>query len=135
MKLLQILNAKESWARLAQLRKPPKTAYRLLKYFRKVSAESETIEAHRIKCVYEAAGGPGIDLVPPDPRFAVFLKQFNEFLEGDSDLQWSGMPMDELIAALDAETGNVLSEADLDALEPFFTAPIEPAKPAEAPPA
>lgn len=123
MKLVTIWNASNAWATLSALKKNPKLAYRLLKYQKKVIAEHETCEAQRQKYVYEISGAePGsiVALTEGTPEFADFLAKFNEFLQGDSDLEVVGISMDELIEALDAEKGNVLSGPDLDFLEPFF---------------
>lgn len=109
---------------MASLKKPPKVAYRLLKYGNKLQAEYDIIEKQRVKLVYEAAGVPeGSDasINPGSPEHNKFVVGFNEFLFNDSDLEVVGLSMDELIDALDAEKGNVLSEADLALLEPFFT--------------
>lgn len=123
MKLVAVWNAREAFERLSALRKPPKLAYRLMKYERKFCAEVDTCETHRLKCVYEVSGaepGTPVNLEPGTPEFAAFLAKFNEFLQNESDLEPVGVSMDVLIDALDAEKGNVLSENDLALLEPFF---------------
>ena len=143
MKLVDIWNSSQSWTTLAALKKPPRLAYRLLKYQKKVNAEYEVCEAQRQKLVYECAGvapptPPDILIVQisntvegPDgsqienPQFAELVEKFNEFLATDSDLSLIDITMDELIDSLDAEKGNVLSEMDLSRLEVFFT-PVTP---------
>ena len=130
MKLVQIWNTREAFARLSALKKPPKLAYRLLKYVRKFEVELAACEAHRIKCVYEVAGlepgTPGINLLPGTPEFDAFMVLFNLFLANDSDLEPVGIGMETLIEALDAEIGNTLSENDLALLEVFFTVKSPP---------
>jgi len=124
MKLFEIWNSSKAWGTLSALKKNPKLAYRLLKYEKKVNSELEACEKHRQACVYEVSGAePGsvVNIAEGTPEFAVFLKKFNEFLQGESDLDWIGVSLDELIDALDAEIGNVLSENDIELLEPFFT--------------
>lgn len=130
MKLAHIWGARDAFARLSTLKKPPKLAYRLLKYARKFEVELAACEAHRVQCVYEAAGvadgTPGVSLAPDTPEFSAFVLAFSEFLANDSDLEPVGINMDALIEALDAETGNVLCENDLAMLEPFFQEPQKP---------
>lgn len=136
MKLIDVWNAVQSnkdkpvsaWAAMTSLKKPPKVAYRLLKYGAKLGTEFDVIEKHRVELIYEAAGAPEgspVDIKPGSPEFAQFANSFNEFLAGDSDLEPVGMTMDALIDALDT-AGNALSEQDLAAVEPFF----QEAKPA-----
>lgn len=124
MKLVTIWNARNAFIALAQLKKPPKIAYRLMKYNQRFAAEFDTCEAARVACVYAAAalepGTPNVNLLPGTPEFAAFSEKFNEFLTGDSDLAPLDMSMDALIEALDTERGNVLSETDLAMLAPFF---------------
>lgn len=124
MKLGYIWNAREAFGRLAQLRKPPKLAYRLLKYLRKINVELDLCETQRQKCVYEAAGenlgATDINLSPGTPEFDAFIAKFNEFLATDSDLEPLDLGMDALIDGLDSEPGNAMSENDLALLEPFF---------------
>lgn len=135
MKLIDVWNAVHStpatpaaWSALTALKKPPKVAYRLLKYGAKLGAEFDVIEKQRIKLLYEAAGvpeGSPVDIKSGTPEFSQFANSFNEFLAGDSDLEPVGMSMDALIDSLDA-VGNAMSEQDLAAVEPFF----QEAKPA-----
>lgn len=124
MKLVTIWNAREAFSKLAQLKKSPKLAYRLMKYAKKFSSEFDTCEARRIECVYEAAGvepgTPDINLLPSTPEFVSFVTKFNEFLDNESDLEPVGIGMDALVESLSAESGNVMSENDLALLEPFF---------------
>lgn len=131
MKLLDIWQACASseskpvsaWASLVLLKKPPRVAYRLLKYGAKLSAEYEVIEKQRRALLYEAAGvdeGQPVTLESGTPEFDQFFRGFNAFLIGDSDLDPVGLSMDALIDALDSEKGNVLSEQELALLEPFF---------------
>lgn len=124
MKLLDIQLSASAWGVLSSLKKNPKLAYRLLKYEKKVEAELNVIEKQRNEYGCEAAGvasGAEWRLEPGTPEIASYNEKFNAFLQGDSDLQWIGISMDELIEALGAETGNVLSEQDIERLEPFFT--------------
>ena len=129
MKLFHVWNVMQQngapsvWQRFASLKKPPKVAYRLRKDAVKLATEFKVIDEHRNECILTAAGkGPGedVNLASGTPEFAVFVEKFNEFLNGDSDLDPVGINMDALIDALDAEKGNVLSELDIELLEPFF---------------
>lgn len=124
MKLVTIWNARNAFNVLAQLKKPPKLAYRLMKYGQQFAVEFDACEAYRIKCVYETAsvapGTPNVNLLPGTPEFDAFLAKFNEFLGNEADLEPVGIGMDALIEALDSERGNVLSEAELALLTPFF---------------
>lgn len=132
MKLLDIWNSKQAWAALSALKKNPKLAYRLHKYEKLVSAELDVCDKQRDALIYEAAGEtpppPGVvkvvEVKAGTPEHASYLAKYTEFLTGtESDLPWIGVTMDALIEALGAETSNVLSEDDLDKLEPFFTEP------------
>lgn len=131
MKLLDVFHAVATnqdrpvapWGALATLKKPPKVAYRLLKYGDKITAEYVLIEKQRRTLLYEAAGvaeGSEVNLQPGTPAFDKFVQGFNAFLANDSDLEPVGLSMDALIEALDSNQGNALSEADLSLLEPFF---------------
>lgn len=124
MKLVDVWNARNAFAVLAQLKKPPKVAYRLMKYSKKFAAEFDICEAERVALVFVVAdvepGTPNINLLPGTDEFAAFQEAFNEFLANDSDLEPVDIGMDALIDALDAEHGNVLSEAELALLVPFF---------------
>lgn len=130
MKLYEIWNSSVAWSVLSRLKKNPKLAYRLLKFEKKVAAEIETCEQHRKTLVYEASGlepPAEVTLKEGSPELAAYMAKFNEFMQGDSDLPWVGISMDELIDALGAEAGNVLSENDINLLEPFFAEPKLPA--------
>jgi len=123
MKLGNVFTSREAWQRLTALRMPPKTAYRLLKYSKMVDAEMAVVEQERVKLLREASGieQGDIRMEPGTPSFLAFVEKFNPWLATDSDLKPLEMKMDELIGALESEQGNVLSAADLGALEPFFT--------------
>lgn len=125
MKLEQIWISREAWQTLSSLKKPPRVAYRLMKYKQKYDQEVEACDKQRERYVYEAAGeeGGSVALKPETPEFNEFLSKFYEFLQEECELEPCGIYMDQLIDALDAETGNVLSESDLAKLEPFFENP------------
>ena len=131
MKLLDVWNAVATsqdrtvspWGALARLKKPPKVAYRLMKYGKDIDDEYNVIDRRRIELVHEAAGveeGQPVKIEPDSPEFSRFAVAFNEFLDGESDLKPVGIGMDALIDALDSEKGNVLSEQDLALVAPFF---------------
>lgn len=127
MKLVNIWNARESFSRLAALKKPPKLAYRLMRWGKKFSSEFDTCDTQRGKYVCEVAGvefgsveAAGVVLSIESPEFATFAAKFNEFLMEESALEQVDVTMDDLIDGLDAEKGNALSEVDLALLEPFF---------------
>lgn len=136
MKLFNIYNAVSvpkgkqisPWGALASLKKPPRMAYRLLKYGAQVSAEFDLIERQRVKLICEAAGvpeGSPAELKPDTPEYISFVQNFNNFLDNESDMDPVGISMDELINMLESETGNVLSETDLALLDPFFKDKVE----------
>ena len=125
MNLLSIWNSAPAWQTIVTLKKSPKLAYRLLKYQKKVAKELEICEEQRKAFVYTAAdipagAGVGVELEPGTESHMKFVVIFNEFLLGESDLPWIGITMDELIDSLDAEKGNIISERDIELLEPFF---------------
>lgn len=128
MKLLQIWNARTTWTSLSALRKPPGMAYRLLKYERLIDAEIAIIDKSRNEMITKAAGvDPGtIVTLGQGPELDAFVKEFVTFLESESELKPCGIAMDDLVAALDTQSGNVLTESDLVILEPFFTPIAEP---------
>ena len=129
MKLYEIWNAKAAWTTLSALKKNPKLAYRLMKYEKKVDAELDVCNAHRERIVYQCAGlepPSTVSLAEGTPEFTKFLADFNVALDVESDLTWSGVTMDELIEALGAQGANVISESELELLEPFFESPAEP---------
>lgn len=139
VKLVEIWNSAKAWGVLSTLKKNPKLAYRLHKYEKKVNAEMEACNKQRDAIMYECAGVT--PPTPPDtlivqisakiegpdkteidnPQFIAFVKKFNEALNVESDLEWIGISMDDLIEGLGAETANVISEQDIELLEPFFT--------------
>jgi len=123
MNLGMIYQARESFLRFASLKMPPQMAYRLLKYLKLVDAEQAVLEQQRVKLIHDVSGtvdGENVNLAPGTPEHGRFLAQFNELLRTESDLKPFTIKMDEILAALEAEKGNVLCAADLGALEPFF---------------
>ena len=126
MKLSQIWNSAKTWAVLSAMKKPPVLAYKLFKYEKLVQAEIEACDVRRQALIYEIAKTEPpaiISLNEGTPEFTDFLSRFNDFLETESDLAWSGITLDELIATLGAEAANVMAESEILALEPFFTEP------------
>lgn len=126
MKLYEVWNAKAAWKTLAALKKPPGLAYKLLAYQKRVIADIEVCEEQRQRYVYEVSGaepGTAVELALESPEFAEYNRRFQEFMRGDSELQWVGVSMDALVEALNAQAGNVISEDELACLEPFFTEP------------
>lgn len=131
VKLRQIQESVNAWQSVSGLKKNPKLAYRLLKYEKKVERELDVIDKQRTALVYECAGEE--PPTPPDVKVVTleagsdavkqFTKKFDEFLDGESDLELVGITMQELIDGLAEKDGNAISEADIDALDPFFTPP------------
>ena len=125
MKLGSVYVAHETFKRLAGLKMPPKVAYRLLKFVRKFDAEYEVVEQQRVKLLRDAAKakeGQDVTLKAGTPEYSEFIAGFNGVLETDSDLELCPIKMNDLLSALDAEQGNVLSAQDLAAVEGFFEA-------------
>ena len=123
MTLAVMFSSREAWARLAALRMPPHTAYRVLKYAKLVQAEYDVIEQQRGKLIREAAGvkdGEDVTLKPDTPEYAVFVSEFMAMLETDSDLKPFDMKLAALLDVLGKDQGNTLSAQDLGQLEPFF---------------
>ncbi len=128
MKLVNIFVARDAWQRLAGLKLPAHTAYRLLKYIKRLTVENEVIEQQRVKLVYDAAGvkeGEDASLRPGTPQHVQFATKFGEVLDTDSDLKPFDMTLPSLLDLLGKEQGNVLSAQDLAQLEPFFMEPKE----------
>ena len=135
MQLINIWNSTSAWKVLSALKKNPKLAYRLHKYEKKVQAEAQVCEIQRNAILYEVSGaspGASVKLEPETPEFAEFVKKFTDFLQQESDLDFVGISLDELIEGLGAEQGNVLSENNIDLLEPFFQFPVPAAVQPEA---
>lgn len=134
MKLVQVWNSAVAWQALANLKKNPKLAYRLLKYTRKIEHEIAICEKHRQSIVYELSGMEApkdgdvliVDISTDEAKMAELNKRFNEFLQQPSDLPWIGLTMDDLVEGLSADALNAVSENDIVRLECFF---VEPAKP------
>jgi hypothetical protein len=123
MKLVGIFVSREAWQRLAGLKLPPHTAYRLLKYVKQLGSENEVIEQQRIKMIREIAGvgeGENVSLEPGTPQHAQFATEFGKVLDTESDLKPFSMTIPGLLDLLGKEQGNVLSAQDLAQLEPFF---------------
>ncbi len=125
MTLADIFVAREAWKRLAELRMPPHTAYRLLKYAKRVTAEYDVIEQQRAKLIRDASGttdGEDASLLPGTPEYSAFVADFGAVLDTESDLKPSDMTLDFLLDMIGKEQGNALSAQDLAQLEPFFSA-------------
>lgn len=124
MKLIQIWVAREAWQRLASLKKSPKLAYRLMRYERRLSEELAVIDAKKNELIEAIA--PETKTVNANTlEMAQFIEAFGPFLDADAELQPIDMTLDVLIDAIDAEQGNVLSDSDCAALEPFFKEVVE----------
>lgn len=129
MKLVNIFIARDAWQRLAALKLPAHTAYRLLKYVKQVSAESEVIEQQRVKLLRDAAGvkeGEEVNLQPGTPEYTQFVAEFGKVLDTDSDLKPFNMTLMGLLDLIGKEQGNALSAQDLGQLEPFFEVVLNP---------
>lgn len=123
LKLANIYGAADAWNRLAALKLPAHTAYRLLKYARKAAAEREIVEQQRIRLVRQAVGakdGESVTLKPGMPEYEAFVAEFGQLLETDADLPPFDMTLTGLLDLAAKEPGNMLSVADLAQLEPFF---------------
>jgi hypothetical protein len=126
MKLAQIWNSAKTWGVLSAMKKPPMLAYKLFKYEKLVQAEIEACDVRRQALLYEigkAEPPAPVTLNEGTPEFVEFLSRFNDFLKTESDLTWSGITLDELIATLGVEAANAMTETDILTLEPFFTEP------------
>jgi len=101
---------------------PPKTAYTVLKFTRKVESEYALIEKQRVKLLRDVTGikEGDIKLTPGDPEHQKFIEGFNEILNTESDLEPCSIKLCALIDSLNAEQSNVLSARDIAVLETFF---------------
>jgi hypothetical protein len=142
MKLAQIFVARETWKAFAGLKMPPHTAYRLLKYVKRMDSEFELIESQRQKLIKELLEqkqarltAEGIEIAeddknilkPADPEYMKFAgpEGFGGVLETESDLKPFSMTLSAMLDLAGKEAGNVLSAQDLGLLEPFFEEPKE----------
>jgi len=125
MKLAEIFVARDAWKQLTGLKLSAHTAYRLLKYAKRVTAEYDVIEQQRGKLIRDAAGtkeGEDASLKPGTPEYSAFVADFGAVLDTESDLKPSDMTLDFLLDMIGKEQGNALSAQDLAQLEPFFSA-------------
>jgi hypothetical protein len=125
MKLVNVYMAKDAMTNLGKMKMTPGLGYKVLKYLRLFDAEFAIIEKQRVAAVHAATGtkeGEEVRIEPDTLPFTEFWRIFSDSLDVDSELAPMAMKLDELIAALDAEKGNVLSATDLAVLEPFFAA-------------
>jgi len=121
MKLGNIFQSYPAWVSVSQLKLNPQTAYKILKYFRLLSAEHELIEKHRVSLIYEITGADinsRVELTPDTAEFKEYVSKFGAFLQTDSDLVKLDMSLEDFITNLDPS--NKLSTNDLVLLEPFF---------------
>lgn len=135
MKLGEVFQAMESWKALAAVKMQPQMAYKVLKYVKLVSAEWEIVEKQRVALLYEVSGvaeGQDVRLEPDTPEFAEYVAKFNEVLLTESDLVKCGGTLDDVMAVVRDDDGNVLSVSDLATLEGFFGEPCEEEPPAVA---
>ncbi len=129
MKLQDIWNSAAAWRALSPVKKSPKVAYLLLKYENKVQAEVTVCEKQKNALIYELAGVPaptGNDVVLVDisgdaDKMSQLQARFAEFLQTESELPQAALTMDALVESLSSDMG-VLTEHDLQQLEPFFKA-------------
>lgn len=124
MKLIDVFRSAEAWKRLSGLKKPPRMAYSLMRYFKSIQDELDIIEKERVNCIRriaKAGENEAISLKPGSAEIVEFESRFIGFLESESVLVKLSITMDELINALENETDNTLTEKDLLALEPFFS--------------
>jgi hypothetical protein len=124
MQLGNIFEAREAWQHLTSLKLPPHTAYRILKYARKLTAEAEVIEQQRVKLLKERTTADELGQIqfkPGTPEYNDFAVEFaGKFLETEADLKPFDMKLSSLLDLIGKEAGNLLSVQDLGRLEPFF---------------
>jgi hypothetical protein len=124
MKLADIFIARDAWQHATALRLPAHTAYRLLKYAKRVTAEYDVIEHQRSQLIRAAAGvkeGEGVSLQPGTPEYEQFVQDFGAVLDTDSDLKPCDITLSALLDLIGKDQGNTLSVQDLGQLEPFFS--------------
>lgn len=126
MKLGNVFNAMRSWGALASMKMNPQVAYKILKYLRLVSAESDIIEKQRIALVHEITNtkeGEAVQIKPDTDEFREYIARFNEVLFTESDLKPCDLYFNEVMEALNNDQNEVLSIQDMLLLEPFFAEP------------
>lgn len=124
MKLANIYGAYGAWGKLAQLKMNPKTAYTILKYLRRVASEYEIVEKTRVALIHELTNtkdGEDASIAPNTSTFNSYMARFNEILDVEPDLKPCEVKLDDLIAAISSDQSNVLTTADIAALESFFS--------------
>lgn len=128
LKLRDIWISVAAWTEFAALKKPPKLAYRLLKYQRKLNVELKICEKRRVEIIRELAGiDPNesaetfVSLGQDTQECRQFVVRFNEFLDTESDAELFGLTLDEVFDQLDPSIE--LSEKTIEILEPFFPLP------------
>lgn len=124
MTLLSVFISRDAWVKLLELRMPPKQAYDLLKYGKRVYAEYELVEQQR-NAIIRAIAGVGANapasLTPGTPEHDRFMQESMETMAVESDLKPCNLTMGALLEILERNPGNALSPKHLEMLEPFLT--------------
>lgn len=125
MKINTVYNGLPAWQALAQMKKTPQTAYKLMKYYKKVCEVCDIVQEERNAYIKEFSNtkeGEPEGIRPGSENFTKFYEKLNIYLEGDSGLKpYTVLSMDELVSVLDMDKENTISDVQLMALEPFFT--------------
>jgi hypothetical protein len=122
MKLGIVLLSRDAWSNLGALSLPPHTAYKLMKYCKKIDEELVLIDKHKnqlIRTVTETPEGPA-RIAPDSPEETRFITEYNEFLGTESELAQFDFSFDQLLELISKNSKNALSVQDLAKLEPFF---------------
>lgn len=123
MKSIEVFQSIAAWQKLSNVVMRPAVAFKILRYTKEVSAEHEHIEKQRVALAYEISGTPEgeeVKIEPDTPEAIEFSKKFNEVLLEESTLKpITGIDLEMIVDAL-AGKDDVITVADLAALEPFF---------------
>jgi len=90
VKLTDVQNAKECMNKLANMDLPISTSYKLSKLIKKLNKEYDDIEEFRVQLIkkygQEDNEQKNIRVNPDSEEFLSFLKEYNEFMETEVDI-------------------------------------------------
>lgn len=125
MKCGEVHRSIQAWRKLSSIPLEPLKGLRILRYMKLVTAEYDVIEKQRVAIIRDIAGvkeGEDVYIEPKGIEYPQCVKRINELMNTNAELAQIRMSLDAVAAALDGKE-NVLSVADLAALEPFFQSP------------
>ena len=121
MKLAQIFLAQDAWREIQEIKKKPKTAYKLMRFGLSLDQEFKIIIDQKNKLITDigSKGKDGAITIAPDTLGAKkFILKFNEFLDQESELSPVSMTIEKFCNSIK----EYISDKVLILIEPFFAA-------------